>query len=252
MEYRERTLNSMHRLLLSLGMLTLWRVPLRGDPSEGDLRQSTAFYPLVGLGVGLLPAAALLLPLPPGPRAALALAVWVVVTAALPLDGWTRCCEALAPAEDGERTRLHRVDALSDSRLGVIGAAGLVLLLLAKWSALSHVPALAPLVAAPLARWGMVHALRTYVPAREDDAGARLAGAVPLWTATWIAIAILAPLTLASTDPSLTALAVATGTCASLIAAAFLVDRFGGVTGAVTGAACEFAELAVLWAFLPW
>ena len=254
MEYRERTLDSMRRLLLALGMLTFWRVPLRGDPAPGDLRQSTAFYPVVGLGVGLLPAGALLLPLPGGPRAALALAAWVAVTAALPLDGWARCCGAAFDStdDDGERTRLHRLDVLAEAKPGTAGVAGLVLLLLAAWAALAHVPAYAPLVAAPLARWGMVHALRTYVPAREDDPGARLAGPVPLWTATWIAIGILAPITLASPDPARTALAVAAGTAASLVAAAFLVDRFGGVNGAITGAACVFAELAVLWAFLPW
>ncbi|HEX6039323.1 MAG TPA: hypothetical protein VFZ20_14825, partial [Longimicrobium sp.] len=82
MEYSDRTLNSMRRLLLAAGLLTPWRVPLRGDPSPGDLRQSTAFYPLVGLIVGLLPAGALLLPLPPLPRAALALLAWTVAGAA--------------------------------------------------------------------------------------------------------------------------------------------------------------------------
>jgi adenosylcobinamide-GDP ribazoletransferase len=253
MEYRERTLNSMRRLLLALGMLTLWRVALRGDPSPADLRQSTAFYPLVGLFVGLLPAGALLLPLPAGPRAALALAGWVVATAALQLDGWAHCCDAAfaPPRGDAEATRLHRIQVLTDPRLGVFGTAGVALLLLAKWSALAHVPAFAPLVAAPLARWGMVHALRTYVPARGEGVGASLAGDVPLWTATWIAIAVLGLITFASPDPSRTAMAVAVGTGASLVAAAFLVDRFAGITGGVLGAACELAELAVLWAFLP-
>jgi adenosylcobinamide-GDP ribazoletransferase len=254
MEYGDRTISSMRRLLLAIGMLTAWRVPLRGEPAAGDLRQSTAFYPLVGLGVGLLPAGALLLPLPVLPRAALALAVWVAVAGAAHLHGWAHCCEAaFAPAaEDADATRLRRLEILRVERLGVLGAAGLTLLMLGKWTALVHAPAFAPLVAAPLARWGMVHALRTYAPARADGLGAQLAGPVPLWTATWIAVAVLGLITFASPDPARTGVAVTAGTAALLVSAAFLVDRFGGITAGACGASAEFAELVVLWAFLPW
>lgn len=254
MEYSDRTLNSMRRLLLAVGMLTPWRVPLRGETSAGDLRQSTAFYPLVGLGVGLLPAAALLLSLPSMPRAALALAAWVVVTGAAHLRGLARCCDAaFAPStDDAEATRARRLEILRDGGLGVFGAVGVTLLLLGKWTALVYAPAFVPLVAAPLGRWGMVHALRTYVAARPEGLGARLAGPVPLWTATWIAIAVLGLITFASPDPSRTGLAVTAGTAAGLVVAAFLVDRFGGITAGACGAAAELCELAVLWAFLPW
>jgi adenosylcobinamide-GDP ribazoletransferase len=254
MEYADRTLNSMRRLLLAVGMLTPWRVSPGGDPTPGDLRQSTAFYPLVGLGVGLLPAGALLLPVPAMPRAVLALAAWVLATGALHLRGWARCCDAaFAPvAGDAEAAKQRRLEVLRDPRLGVFGMAGLVLLMLGKWTALVHAPAFAPLVAAPLARWGMVHALRTYVAARPEGMGARLAGPVPLWTATWIAVAVLGLVTFASPDPSQTGVAVTVGTAALLVCAAFLVDRFGGITFGACGAAAELAELAVLWAFLPW
>lgn len=254
MEYADRTINSMRRLLLAIGMLTPWRVPLRGETSAGDLRQSTAFYPLVGLFIGLLPAAALVVPMPSGPRAALALAAWTLASGAAHLSGWAHCCDAAfaSPAQDAEATRTRRLEILRDRRLGVFGAAGLVLLMLGKWSALVHAPAFAPLVAAPLGRWGMVHALRTYVPARDDGMGARLAGPVPLWTATWIAVAVLGLVTFASPDPSRTGLAVTAGTAALLVCAAFLVDRFGGITFGAAGASAEFAELAVLWAFLTW
>lgn len=254
MEYSKRTLNSMRRLLLAVGMLTAWRVPLRGETTDGDLRQSTAFYPLVGLVVGLLPAAALLLPIPAMPRAALALALWVTATGGAHLRGWAHGCDAAfaAPAGHAEATRLRRLEILRDPRLGVFGMAGLTLLLLGKWTALVYAPAFAPLVAAPLARWGMVHTLRTYVAARPDGLGARLAGPVPLWTATWIAVAVLGLITFASPDPSRTGMVVTVGTAAGLVAAAFLVDRLGGITAGTCGAAAEFAELAVLWAFLPW
>ncbi len=254
MEYSDRPLNSLRRLLLAAGMLTPWRVAPPGDPSPGDLRQSTAFYPLVGLIVGLLPAGALLLPLPSMPRAALALLLWTVASGAAGLRGLAHACDAaFAPSsDDAEATRQRRLVILRESGPGVMGIIALVLVMLGKWTALVYAPAFAPLVAATLARWGMVHALRTYVAARPDGMGARLAGPVPLWATTWIAVAILGLITFASPDPSATGLAVTVGTAAGLAAAAFLVDRFGGITMGACAAAAEVAELAVLWAFLPW
>lgn len=254
MEYSDRTLDSLRRLLLAAGTLTPWRVPARGDPSADDLRQSTAFYPLVGLAVGLLPAGALLLPLPALPRAGLALLAWTLASGAGGLRGLAHACDAaFAPrGDDPETTRRRRLEILRAGGVGVFGVAALVLVMLGRWTALVYAPAFAPLVAAPLARWGMVHSLRTYAAARGDGLGARLAGPVPLWAATWIAVAVLGLVTFASPDPSRTGLAVTVGTAAGLAAAAFLVDRFGGITAGACAAAAEVAEVAVLWAFLPW
>jgi adenosylcobinamide-GDP ribazoletransferase len=255
MEYSDRTLNARERLGLAVRTLTPLRVPPRGRVSDGDLRESAAFYPLVGLLVGLPPAGVLLLPLPDLSCAALALAAWVAASGAVHLGGWARACDAaLTPgqADEAVPVRERRLRILRDHALGTFGAAGLFLLLLAKWTALVHAPAYAPLVAAVLARWALVHALRTYVPAREDGPGARMAGPVPLWRATLLAVALIAPVTFAAPEASLTGIAVAAGTAAALVTAAFLVDRLGGITFGAAGASAEAAELAVLWAFLPW
>jgi adenosylcobinamide-GDP ribazoletransferase len=246
-EYHQHS--SIHRLRLAAGALTLWRVPPRDDENPRDLRESTAFYPLVGLGVGLLPAAVLLLDLHAGPRAALALAAWAVATGATTLVGWARSCDAALTPLHGRQRRLRM---LRTRGLGAFGAVGLVLLMLGKWSALAHAPAFAPLVAAPLGRWAMVHALRTYAPAERDRPEAVLSGAVPLWAATWVAVAVLGLVTAASPDPARTALAVTVGTLLSLAAVAFLVDRFAGVSGPACAVACEAAEVGALFALLPW
>jgi adenosylcobinamide-GDP ribazoletransferase len=240
-------------LLLALGTLTVLRVPVQEEATPAELRASTAFYPLAGLLVGLLPAGALLLPLPDLPRAALALAAWVVITGALHLDGWADCCDAaFAPARaDAEATRERRLEILKDPRVGSFGVAGVVLLLLGKWTALVHAPAVAPLVAAPVARWAMVWALRTFPPARREGLGAALAGFVPLWSATAVLMAIALPLVVLSGASFRVAGAVAAGAVAGLGTAWLLSARFGGVTGDVCGAAGEAAELAALWAWLP-
>ena len=241
-------------LALAIGTLSVVRVPVRVEVTPADLRASTAWYPLVGLAVAVLPTAALLAPLPALPRAVLALALWVAVTGALHLDGWADCCDAAfaPPRATAGETRARRLAILKDPHVGVFGVAGVVLLLLAKGAALSEVGAAAPLVAAPLARWVMVYVLRSYPAARPEGLAATLGRAVPLALATAAAAAVLVPLTVFSPVPARIALAVSLGVLAGLIAAELLAGRFGGVTGDVLGAAGEATELAVLWAFLPW
>lgn len=254
MEYSDQTNPSTRRLRLAVGMLTLWRLEPRPDDDAHDLRQSTAFYPLVGLGVALLPAAALLLPLPAGARAALALALWTLVSAGGTLTAWACAAEAAFHPSKGDpaETRVRRLALLSADDAATIGTISMVVLMLGKWVALTHAPVFAPLLAAPLGRWCMAHALRTYVPADPSAPDAALAGPVPLWATTWVAVAILGIITFASPDPARTALAVTFGTVLSLGTAAFLVDQLGGVNRRVCGAACEAAELVVLWCFIPW
>lgn len=243
-------------LALAAGTLTVLRVPVQGDVTTRELRGSTALYPLVGLGVGLVPALALLIPLPPLPGAVLALAAWVAVTGALHLDGWADCCDAaFAPARaDAQATRERRLAILKDPHLGTFGAAGLVLLLLGKAAALSHLPWFAPLLAAPVARWCMVLSLSAHPPARPDGLAAAFSGRVPLAPATLALAAAAAVLLLLIPAPLLGwgVGAVIFGGLAGAAVAAVLARRFGGVTGDVCGAAGEAAELAALFALLPW
>lgn len=251
---RYRAPDPLRPVTLALTTLTVLRLPVHGRVGGAELRASTAFYPLAGAVVGVFPAALLLLPLPPLPRAALALAAWVVVTGALHVDGWADSCDAAfaPPLADAEATRERRLEILKDPRVGVFGAAGVGLLLLGKWSALVHAPALAPLVAAPVGRWVMVHSLRSHPPARSTGLAAALAGSVRLWAATAVLLAVLLPLVGLSGVPFRIAGAVVAGVAAGLLAARLLVRRFGGLPGDACGAAGEAAELAALWAFLPW
>jgi adenosylcobinamide-GDP ribazoletransferase len=253
------TAGALRLLLLATGMLTVVRVTVPGRVSESELRASTALYPLVGLAVGAVPAAVLLLPLPALPRAALALVAWVLVTGALHLDGWADCCDAAfaPPRGTAEETRARRLAILKDPHLGVFGSAGLGLLLLLKWSALTAVTPLAPLLAAPVARWAMVRALRTAPPARRDGLGAAFAGRVPLAAASAVLAAVVVPvvaLPALTTGGAPLALlgGVAVGMLAGVGTARWLAARFGGVTGDSCGAAGEAAETVTLLALLPW
>jgi len=257
--FRFRTLRypalpAVRPFLLAVGTLTVLPVRVRGEVSPDELRAATAFYPLVGLLVALAPAAVLLLPLPPLPLGTLALAAWVLATGALHLDGWTDCCDAAfaPPAGNAAATRERRLAILKDPRVGTFGVAGLSLLLLGKWTALVYATPVAPLLAAPVARWAMVHALRAHPAARRNGLGAVLAGRGRLWTATGMLMAIVLPIIGTSGEPLRLAAAVIAGAIAALLVGEVLARRFGGVTGDVCGALGEAAELAVLWAFVPW
>lgn len=240
-------------LLLAAGTLTLVRVPVRGPVAPEDLRLATVFYPAVGLLVGALPALALLLPLPQLPRAVLALAAWTLVTRALHVRGWAGCCDAAfaPPRGDAAETRARRLAILEDPRVGVLGATGVGLLLLARAAALSEAPPVAPLVAAPLARWGMVYVLRAHPPARPGGPAAT-PGGVPFWGATGVAAVVLVAVVWCTDAPWDAAHAVVAGTLALVAVSAFLARRLGGITDGVCGAAAEAAEVAALWTFLPW
>ena len=112
-----------------------------------ELGAAVGFYPLVGLILGgLLLAADYLLGLfmPPLVRIALLLALWVILTGALHLDGFLDACDGLL----GGFTPESRLEIMRDERVGAFALAGGVLLLLVKFSALSAVRPLAPALAA--------------------------------------------------------------------------------------------------------
>ena len=60
----------------------------------------------------------------------LLLTLWAALSGGLHLDGWADCCDGLLNASAPAR----RLEIMKDPRLGTFGGAGLVLLLLAKYS----------------------------------------------------------------------------------------------------------------------
>lgn len=242
-------------LALAAGMLTVVRMPV-AEAGVEELRRSVRYYPLVGLAIGATPALLLLLPLPPGVRAALALAGWVAVTGSLHLDGWADCCDAAfaPPAGDAGRTRARRLEILKDPHLGTFGAVGLILLLLVKWSALAEAPAAAPMLAAPVGRWVMVWTLATHPSARSAGLAATLSGAPALAGAT-LSLAVaggMGALLLPSGHGAAALSGVLAAGAAGAGVAALLARRFGGITGDVCGAAGEVAETVALLGLVPW
>lgn len=240
-------------LLAALQFLTVIPVRLPRAPTAREQGQTLLCYPLVGLGMGaLLAAAAFLLAavLPPMPASALLLTLWVGLTGALHLDG-------LADTADGwlggHGDRRRTLSIMRDSHSGAAAVVAVALLLLVKLAALSVLMAAHAwlvLIAAPLAGRAAMPLLLAALPyARVGGIGAEMVRALPVARAgqvaalSFIAVSLLCVL---QTGPVTALLAVALPLALLWLWSRMLRARLGGTTGDTAGAALEAVEAAVL------
>ena len=232
--------------LVAVQFLTV--LPLsKSKPTAADIGASQAYFPLVGLLLGLALAgvdAALGRLWPPALANALLLAFLVLATGALHFEGFLDTCDGLFGGHDRER----RLEIMRDGRVGAYAVAGGATLVLVKWAALLALaePARLPtLIIFPvLSRWAMALAIRAFPYAREQGLGAAFrAGATTRRTAIAAAIALAGAVVAAGWGGTVL-FAVATG--AAWLVGSFAVGRLDGLTGDVYGAICELAEVAML------
>ena len=238
------------RLALAFAFLT--RLPVRAEVGEdSDLGRSLAFFPLVGLVLGLLLAASARLlagRVPPSVLAVLLVSLHAALSGGLHLDGVADTFDALGAAG---ADRARRLEILRDSRIGAHGATALVLILLLKVTALHALLAsgqgMALIVFPIIGRWAAVLLIVLFPYARERGLGVafhRHARARDALAAS--AVVLLAVLALGGHAW----LAALTTALLALAFARFAARRFGGITGDVCGAAIELAEVAFL--ILSW
>lgn len=228
----------MNDFLTALGLLTI--VPVRyRDPISA---RAYAYFPLVGLliGASLVIAQFLLRALfPPLVAAALLLALWVVLSGALHLDGFADACDGLFAAT----TRERRLEILRDAHLGAFGAVGLLLLLLVKYAAITSAPSFAPILLAPmLGRWALVFAA-TFPLARASGMAALFRAGLTrriVFVATIFAALGCAFFGAFGFAAWLSALG------AAFFLARLALKRLGGLTGDIYGMICESVEVSVL------
>lgn len=231
----------MRGLLVACRYLTVLPLPRSGE--AGDLGRAAAWFPVVGVVLGLLLAAAarlVELAAPPLVTAALVVTVWVAVTGGLHLDGLADSVDGLA----GGWTREDALAIMRDARTGAYGVTAIVLALGLKIAALASVPPDArwrALIVAPVAgRFGPLLLARLCPPAREEGAGHAFALAVRasgLTMAALVTIAVSLGL-LGVWGALLVALAAALAGAF----AAYLRARLGGLTGDCLGALVEATE----------
>ncbi len=235
--------------ILAARFLTIVPVPGREATGENALGRAAWWFPPVGLllGMGLAVAdRALAWLFPPLLAALLVVSLWKVLTGGIHLDGLADCLDGLAGRDVPQRLAIMR-----DSRVGVYGALGLVVVFLTSLVALAELPPalrgpalmlapvtgrLAPLLAGTLLRAatpaaGMGSAFLATLP--------RVAG--PVYAA---AALILAGVLVGGWGMAV----VATGLGVALLGAALISRRLGGITGDGLGASVELGELGVLLA----
>ncbi len=235
--------------LVLVAVQALTRVPVPapfpGDWPEGALRRATRYFPLVGLGVGLVAAGVFGLArtgLPPVVAALLSLAATLLLTGALHEDGLADCCDGLF----GGRGRAAALAIMRDSRVGAFGVLGLIVVLGVKVAVVASLEAPgAALVAGHAAGRFFAVLPPVLLPyARTDGMAAGVAG--PGRTEVLLAAAFgLGPLLLlgARAGAALLAAAAVAG-----LFAWWAGRRLGGYTGDVLGATQVLAEVAVLLA----
>lgn len=232
---------------LAWRLLTVIPLPFIPADSQRPAGLASAYYPLVGLGLGLLLAGAgwlLFYFFPVGLAAALLLAFWASLTGLLHLDGFMDSCDGLLPPRDPAR----RLEIMKDSRVGAFGAIGAGLLLLVKFNTLAALPPeyrLTGLIVIPaLARWAVTWAMVRYPLARREGTSVFFSAGLG-WRQVLAASAVALVVALGL----LGWLGLLLGGVAWLVLtliAALAMARIAGLTGDVYGAICETVETVLL------
>jgi adenosylcobinamide-GDP ribazoletransferase len=232
-------------LLVACRYLTT--LPLPRGTGGGDLGRAAAWFPAIGLLLGLLLAAGGLVAeraLPPLVGAVLLVALWAVLTGGLHLDGLADAADGLGAGWTPE----ERLAIMRDARTGAYGATAIGLVLAAKVAALASLPAdlvwRGLLVAPVLGRLGPVLLARACPPARGEGAGHAFALTVtPAALTGAAAIAAAATLMVAGPWGAMLLALIGAGTLGFGL---YLRVRLGGVTGDCLGALVEGSEAGVL------
>jgi adenosylcobinamide-GDP ribazoletransferase len=238
----------MRDFLQALSFLTILPVGKLLPSEEKGLARSMAFFPLVGLVIGLLSASGYYLLTLLFPKS---LVLWLTIgllaylTRGLHLDGFADTMDGVASGGTKEKI----LEVMRDSRIGAFGVVGLILLIGAKYYALDQIsnPALpySLILMAVMGRNSMVLVCYRSAYARPNEGlgrpftenlGSREM-VLSLVSASGIALLLM----------GLKGILVFLGICLfSLGYRFFFKKKLGGVTGDILGAANELAELLCL------
>jgi adenosylcobinamide-GDP ribazoletransferase len=217
------------------------------DISPRDLGRSTAYYPVVGLLLGMMLWGAYWLLSHAFPRTlcdGLVILLLVLLTGALHLDGLADSLDGLSAG----KSAAERLQIMRDHRVGTFGAVGLILILGIKFLALNSLPeevlGKALLISLVLSRWSMVQLIYRAPYARPEGGLGKVfkenvrKGEMILATAFSLIVAVF----LFRFWGALFWLGVGVS---ALGIQAFFARKIGGITGDVLGAANEIHEVLV-------
>jgi adenosylcobinamide-GDP ribazoletransferase len=248
--------------------LTRLPIPVQIDYTERVFQRSSMFYPLVGFVIGLLlllAGAGLSHVLPTMPASILLLAIWVILTGGLHLDGLMDTADGIL----SHRPREQMLEIMKDSRVGAMGVIVCVLHLLLKFSFLYTMldanqageqgNLLVLLAIVPIwSRWFMVAAIRMWPYARPNSGlGSLFSGVNSKHVTISLLVALLTTtLCICTTNTtSLPSWCIVLGFVAITMLvgsgiAAYISSKLGGLTGDTYGALNELLESVLLLAVI--
>lgn len=257
--------------ILALQFLTAIPVSIRGRVEDRNLARSMAYYPLVGLILGIIAALmyALISLKLPGPVSNLAVIVlMVMITGNLHLDGLMDTVDGIYSGRPRERI----LEIMKDSRVGSHGVVAGVLTLLAKYTLLWQIPhqtMLFTLVIVPaLGRWSQVYGSAMFSYARAEGGTGTFTDMVGKRELFWSSVTVLAAIVIGfllqsgfltvavlNKEVVVTAL-VRSGALAGTVFVCtaglgrYISGKLGGLTGDTYGAINECVEVVSLLALL--
>lgn len=238
----------MKTFLQALSFLTILPVGRPCLSEEKELARSMAFFPVVGLIVGLILTLGyrLFSFLFPDPLALwLSIGLLAFLTRGLHLDGFADTMDGLGSG--GPREKILEV--MRDSRIGAFGVIGLILLIGGKYLALDQILRTsipyALILMAVTGRNAMV--LVCYRSPYARPAGGLAKPFTENLGAREITLSLVTAFGIALLVMGIHGVAVLVGTgLFSLLYRYFFIKRLGGVTGDILGGANELAELLCL------
>ncbi|MBA3015541.1 MAG: adenosylcobinamide-GDP ribazoletransferase [Proteobacteria bacterium] len=238
------------RFCAALRFLTVLPVPGHLGTEEQHLARSLVFFPVVGVVIGCIMAviAWLIWPfLPALPAAAVMVFLMLAISGGFHLDGLADSADGMLSA----RPREQILTIMRDSQIGSMGAAALVMVLLAKTVALGSLPqvqAASAVFLMPIAGRCLMVLMMAFLPyVRGEEGRAALfyqaasqekkivyiTGGV-LYSSSWYACG----------GSGLAAGAIAL--VAMLLFAWLCRVKIGGATGDTLGATCELTEMVIV------
>ncbi|MHB1406407.1 MAG: adenosylcobinamide-GDP ribazoletransferase [Desulfitobacteriaceae bacterium] len=241
----------MRALLIAFTFLTRIPLPQPQDVTAEEFARSQRYYPLIGLFLGLvLWGTATLVGLwyPPLAIAAILLALEIILTGGLHLDGFMDSMDGLLSA----RTRERMLEIMKDSRVGAHASITLAALLILKFSLLaSFSPSSYSFLILPplLARWAFLIAVIHFPYARSQGLGKGFHE-----SSHWLFF-ILEGVAINVCVFWFFGLAGVSAVLSALLFVTFFSWRvarlLGGLTGDIYGATIEITEVVVLIATVP-
>lgn len=233
---------------IALQFLTRVPVTIRKNVESINIARAMAFFPAIGLLIGVFTAALhTMLSLFLGPRVCdlVAVAFMVIVTGNMHGDGLMDTADGLFSGRPRERI----LEIMRDSCVGSHGVMAGVLVLLAKFVLLGQLPpeikGLTLIVVPAMGRWAQVYCAAVYPYARTCGGTGGFSDHVGMREISWASVTVLAAtVMLFRLQGGILAVAVLIGTAAL---GRYMAAKIGGITGDTLGAMNELVEVLALF-----